>query len=131
MYAFLAGMMAARFWRGILWTIAWMVVIIVPSMNYWGLGSAAAVVLFGFFALCVRRRQQARFAQARVAEMQLQAELNAQAIQQQQWAVQEWAQQERLAQMQLQAQMNAQALFDEHARRYGVPAPQQGDVRTG
>ena len=117
MYAFLVGMMAARYWRGLLWTVGWVLVLVLPAAHpQWGIRGSVAVVLFGLFAWWVRRRRRMRFAQQRFAEMQLQADLNAQAM----WEQQQWAQQQRFAEMQLQAQLNAQAMFDEHVRRTGV-----------
>lgn len=47
MYAFLAGMMTARYWRGLLWTIGWVPVLVVPAANpQWGIRGSVAVVLF-------------------------------------------------------------------------------------
>ena len=117
MYAFLAGMLAARYWHGLMWTVGWVLVLTLPAANpQWGVRGSVGVVLFGLFAWWVRRRRRMRFAQERLAEMQLQADLNAQAM----WEQQQWAQHQRFAEMQLQAQLNAQALFDEHVRRTGV-----------
>lgn len=127
MYAFLAGMVAARFWRGILWATGWFVVALLPAAYpQWG---TAALLGFAVFAVLIRKRRLTRIAQrlewdrqARFADMQLQAELNAR-------AQHEWSQQTRYAEMQIQAQLNAQALFDEHTRRTGALPVQQDQVR--
>lgn len=129
MYAFLAGMMVARFWRGLLWAAGWFVAVVVSATRPgWGI---APLLVMAALAFTVRRRRRMRLAQqiewerqGRVAEMQLQADMNARAM----WEQQQWEQQQRFAEMQLQAQLNAQALFDEHARRYGA-APQQDQVQ--
>lgn len=44
------------------------------------------------------------------------------------WEQQQWVQEQRFEQMQLQAQLNAQALFDEHARYSGALPRQRDRV---
>lgn len=94
--ALIGWLLLARFWRAVVWLVAWVFVGCLPGAlpHNWGW---TALVAFAVFAVWMRRRRLVavaeRAAHVRRAELQ---------------------------RMQLQAEMTARALFNEHDRRFGV-----------